>query len=274
MHQHIVSITFWITIDNYDNFMQFWGLNETYFIVFHDFNLIIASIFIMLFKSTCKYGTININKTFTNNNNNNGYQNDVGESIIGDNRSGIIAIGFGNSTKRLMTPNAVACKSNSAPSNNLNKTYFQLGIDELANYRPSMYSELFLTTETDVAVNWKERIVLGEQLLSDTTEKEAIFANLFTICNHVKMKEYNVLQLYSSDTVHSDQIKDDFGATMIETLFEDPNITSSNLESRIARIFTKADITFDTFDTFNTLSANASNNVIEIETQSGCTLWL
>ena len=87
----------------------------------------------MLFKSTSKYGTIN--QIFTNNNNNNGYQNEddqefvhqVGQSMISDNKSGINATGFGNSTKRLMISSALACKAtNSAHSNNLNQNYFQL----------------------------------------------------------------------------------------------------------------------------------------------------
>ena len=265
MSQHILPMVFWITIDKHDNFMQFWAMMVVLFIVFNGLHLIIASILIMLFKSTYKYDIIN--QIFTNNNmyNSNCYQNDddlvfvdqVGEPMIGDNRSRINATGFGNS-------NAVDCKatnsahSNNLDSNNLNKKYFQLGSNALAKYYASMYSEPFFSAETDVIVNWNAMIVIWKQLLSDTTKKEAaIFTNLLIIFNLAKLKEYNVLKLYSC---YSDEIKDDFETTVIEVLFEGPNIILSDREPRV-ECLKKTDITF------NTIFRNTANDVIENETQ-------
>ena len=118
--------------------------------------------------------------------------------------------------------------------------------------------DLFSFSSNGNSVNARIVHIIRERLLSDTTKNEAIFTNPWMICNLAKMKEYNVLKLYSCDIVHCDKTKDDFEATIIETLFEEPSIILSDREPRIEYL-EKTDIT---------LFGNTANHVIENETES------
>ena len=265
MFEHIISITLWSNIDTLNNFMQLYVIMDAFFTDLIDFNVIIVQILKILSDFSSSYITDNQIYSLTNSNIcNNGYENDdqefidqVSESVITDNGSGMIKAGSDESTKSFMLPNVVICKvTNDAEHltriNNLND-YLQFYTDLL-----TMYFELLIERNKTRYLN--EMTAIWEHLLSDTMEKETIVTNQLILPAHpVAIKEYNV---QTSNTAFAncycgDKMKYDPEATLTETSFKQYGITARGHEQRI-ECSKNTDVTYHTL--FENTTENATNS--------------
>ena len=88
--------------------------------------------------------------------------------------------------------------------------------------------KLFFAAERNTIVDWNEIFAMLNQLLTNTMTTEVIFLRLPAICeprvNHVAMREYYILKNFLYDTpsanfYYRNETKDDFEATITQTLF-------------------------------------------------------
>ena len=279
MGQHVVSMIFQNNIDELNNFMKFYIMMDVILIVFNDLDLIVVSMIIIhilvKFPSKC---TIN-DQILTNNKERNTSQkrddqkclDQLGESVIINNTSEMIGARFGNSKKQLIISFFIT--AHSAHGNNLNDNYFYFCNDPFANYyiNASMFSELVFSAEIDTTVHWNAISSMLEQLPTDTMKTEVEFPNLPGICepgNAAIMKEYHAEKVYDylyntplANCYYCYKVKDDFEATLTQTLFAKHGITLHR-EPRVACLE-------NTNAVYDTIFGNTANHVAENKTKSG-----
>ena len=248
--------------------MEFYVIMHVFFMVFNDLNLIVVSILKILSKLSFNYIDIISNQIslLRNTSISNAYNHDnqVAESVIIDNGSGMITATSGESTESIIFPNVVTGKETNgarhfAHVNNLNDNYLQFDNDQLRMYCELLFAVLIQRSKIAC---WNEITAIWEHLLADTMRKEGIVTNQLNLLdNRVTMREYNVQSFYLSNIAfvnfyYGNKIKYDSEAALTETLFEEYGITSRGREERI-------EYSKDTNVTSHTRFENTNKIVVE-----------